>query len=65
MDNRTPKYDDYATHIGDNLIMMKMKKELTILPDGHIQLPILWKEARTILMDTQKTDCSRYWGRKV
>jgi hypothetical protein len=45
-DNRTPKDDDYATPIGDDLIMMKMKKELTILPDGHIQLPTLWKEGQ-------------------
>jgi hypothetical protein len=36
MDDRTPKDDDYATHIGYDLIMMKMKKELTILRDGHI-----------------------------
>jgi hypothetical protein len=41
MDNRTPKDDDYATPIGDDLIMMKRKKELTILLDGHIQLPTL------------------------
>jgi hypothetical protein len=30
--------------IGDDLIMMHMQKELTILPDGHIQLPTLWKD---------------------
>jgi hypothetical protein len=46
MDKRTPQDDDYATPIGNNLIMMKIKKELTILPDGHIQLPTLWKEGQ-------------------
>jgi hypothetical protein len=46
IDNRTPEDDDYATPIGDDLIMMKMKKELTILPNGHIQLPTLWKDGQ-------------------
>jgi hypothetical protein len=44
MDKRTLQDDDYATPIADDLIMMKMKKELKILPDGHIELPTLWKQ---------------------
>jgi hypothetical protein len=44
MDERTPQDDDYATPIADDLIMMRMKKELEMLPDGHIQLPTIWKE---------------------
>jgi hypothetical protein len=43
MDERTQEDDDYATPISDNLIMLKMQKELLILPDGYIQLPMLWK----------------------
>jgi hypothetical protein len=46
MDNRTPKDDDYATPIGNDLIMMKMKNELTILLDGHIKLTTLWKDGQ-------------------
>jgi hypothetical protein len=44
MDKRTLQDDDYATPIADDLILMKMKKELKILPDGHIELPTLWKQ---------------------
>jgi hypothetical protein len=44
MDERKSQDDDYATLIADDLIMMKMKKELKILPDGHIELPTLWKQ---------------------
>jgi hypothetical protein len=44
MDNQTPQDDDYATPIADDLIMMKMKEQFKILSDGHIQLPMLWKE---------------------
>jgi hypothetical protein len=33
MDERTAQDDDYATPIADDLIMMKMKKELKMLPD--------------------------------
>jgi hypothetical protein len=44
MDEGTSQDDDYATPIADDLIMMRMKKELEILPDGHIQLPTIWKE---------------------
>jgi hypothetical protein len=46
MDGCTPEDDNYATPIQDDLIMQKMKEELTILKDGHIQLPTLWKEGR-------------------
>jgi hypothetical protein len=44
MDERTPQDDDYATPIADDLIMMRMKKELVKLPDGHIQIPTIWQE---------------------
>jgi hypothetical protein len=44
MDERTLQDDDYATPIADDIIMMKMKNGLKILPDGHIELPTLWKE---------------------
>jgi hypothetical protein len=44
MDEQTPQDEDYATPIADDLIMLKMQDSLTILPDGHIQLPTLWKE---------------------
>jgi hypothetical protein len=44
MDEGTSQDDDYATPIADDLIMMRMKKELVMLPDGHIQLPMIWKE---------------------
>jgi hypothetical protein len=44
MDERASQDDDYATPIADDLIMMRMKKELVMLPDGHIQLPTIWKE---------------------
>jgi hypothetical protein len=46
MDEQTQQDDDYATPIADDIIMMKMKKELKILPDEHIDLPTLWKEVR-------------------
>jgi hypothetical protein len=46
IDGCTPEDDNYATPIQDDLIMQKMKEELTILKDGHIQLPTLWKEGR-------------------
>jgi hypothetical protein len=46
MDERMPQDDDYATPIADDIIMMKMKTELKILPDGYIELPTLWKEGR-------------------
>jgi hypothetical protein len=44
MDERTSQDDNYATPIADDLIMQRMKKELVMLPDGHIQLPTIWKE---------------------
>jgi hypothetical protein len=44
METDTPQDDDYATPIADDLIMMKMLQTMKILPDGHIQLPTLWKE---------------------
>jgi cytochrome oxidase assembly protein ShyY1 len=44
METDTPQDDDYATPIAEDLIMMKMRKTMKILPDGHIQLPTLWKE---------------------
>jgi hypothetical protein len=44
MDDGTPQDDDYATPIADDLIMMRMKKELVMLPDDHIQLLTIWKE---------------------
>jgi hypothetical protein len=44
METDTPQDDDYATPIADDLIMMKMRQTMKILPDGHIQLPTLWKE---------------------
>jgi hypothetical protein len=44
MDERMSQDDDYATPIANDLIMMRMKKELVMLPDGHIQLPTIWKE---------------------
>jgi hypothetical protein len=43
METDTPQDDDYATPIADDLIMMKMRQTMKILPDGHIQLPTLWK----------------------
>jgi hypothetical protein len=46
MDGRTPEDDDNAKPIQDDLMMQKMKEELIIIQDGHIQLPTLWKEGR-------------------
>jgi hypothetical protein len=34
---------DTATPIAADIIMLKMKEELVILDDEHIQLPTLWK----------------------
>jgi hypothetical protein len=44
MDEQTPQGDDYGTPIAGDLIMMKMQEQIKILPDGHIQLPTLWKD---------------------
>jgi hypothetical protein len=61
METDTPQDDDYATPIADDLITMKMRQTMKILPNGHIQLPTLWKEG---LLQTEKNyeyverDCS-------
>jgi hypothetical protein len=46
MDEQTLQDDDYATPMADDIIMIKMKTELKILPDGHVELSTLWKEGR-------------------
>jgi hypothetical protein len=46
MDEQTPQDEDYATPIADDIIMMRMKTELKILPGGHVELPTLWKQGR-------------------
>jgi hypothetical protein len=44
MDTATPEDDDYVTPIADDIIMLKLKQEVVILDDGHIQLPTLWRQ---------------------
>jgi hypothetical protein len=43
MDQSTPHDDDLDTPIQDNLILEKIKKSLTRLPSGKLQIPCLWK----------------------
>jgi hypothetical protein len=43
MDQSTPHDDDLATPIQDDLLLEKIKKLLTRLPSGKLQIPCLWK----------------------
>jgi hypothetical protein len=48
MQSNTKEIADYSTPISEDLLMIKMKNSLCILPDGHIKLPTLWKEGKTL-----------------
>jgi hypothetical protein len=64
MEQSTPHDDDLATPIQDDLLLEKIKKLLTRLPLGKLQIPCFWKtkcvKLKKITLNSQRKDFSRY-----